>query len=184
MSEVLRLLREEHDNLEKILQAVEHQLQAYDQSEVPDWDVVNAAIDYVKDYPDRYHHPKEDLIYERLKERDPGLAIKVGDLQDEHTRLAETTRHFAHAVENVLGALEVPREAFDKASRDFLDLYREHMFREEGEFFPAAERTLTAEDWAEIDAHLANPEDPIFGAGVDERFDILRDNILTWDAEC
>ena len=65
------------------------------------------------------------------------------------------------------------------AARWFLEAYREHMNpgahdKEEQEFLPAARRALGAADWAEIDARLSQPEDPLFGAPSEERFAALR----------
>jgi hypothetical protein len=42
--------------------------------------------------------------------------------------------------------------------------------REEGVVLPAAERHLTAEDWAEIDAAFSQNRDPRFGGDTDAEF--------------
>ncbi len=54
------------------------------------------------------------------------------------------------------------------------------MNKEEQAFLPAARR---AADWAEIDARLGQPEDPLFGAPGAERFAALRQDILYSDQE-
>ena len=69
------------------------------------------------------------------------------------------------------------------AARRFLEPYREHMEKEEQAFLPAARRALGAADWAEIDARLSQPEDPLFGAPGEERFAALRQDILHWAQE-
>ncbi len=38
--------------------------------------------------------------------------------------------------------------------RSFVETYRHHMDKEEHQFFPAALRTLTAEEWADIEAEI------------------------------
>jgi hemerythrin-like domain-containing protein len=43
----------------------------------------------------------------------------------------------------------------------------EHLGREEGVILPAAQRYLTDEDWAEIDAAFAENDDPRFGHEAD-----------------
>ncbi|MCH8925380.1 MAG: hypothetical protein IH924_04470 [Proteobacteria bacterium] len=55
--------------------------------------------------------------------------------------------------------------------------------KEEREFLPAARRALGAADWAEIDARLSQPEDPLFGAPTEERFAALRQDVLYWAQE-
>ena len=178
MSDVVESIHRDHANLAKLLDAVERQLALFDAGESPDYDIIRGVADYCLNYPDLYHHPKEDLIFQHLRQRDPLVVQQVGNLEDEHRSLGELTRHFAAALHNVLRDAEVPREAFDKAAREFLDTYRAHMRKEEEIFLPAAERTLDEADWREIDAQIARYEDPVFGPGGEERFqDVLATTI-------
>ncbi len=137
-------------------------------------------MDYCLDYPDRYHHPKEDLVLEHLKAADPVAAAAVGDRAAEHRDLAALTRRFADAIDAIPQDIQVPRGPFEDAARRFLEAYREHMNNEERAFLPAARRALGAADWAEIDGRLSRPEDPLFGAPTEERFAALRRDILHW----
>ncbi len=82
----------------KLLSALERQLAVFDQGESPDYDIVQGVIDYCLNYPDLYHHPKEDLVLERLQAVDPVAAAGIGDLAAEHQDLANLTRRFAAAV--------------------------------------------------------------------------------------
>ena len=180
MTDVLDAIYEDHANMAKMLDALERQLQVFDAGETPDYDIVRGVVDYCLDYPDLYHHPKEDLVFERLEAVDPEAAAKVGDLPGAHAELAALARRFRDAVEAVLGDLEVPRGRFDETLRAFLDATRRHMALEESAFLPAARRALSAADLAEIDARLGPRGDPLFGAPSEERFAALRQNILNW----
>jgi hemerythrin-like domain-containing protein len=71
MTELLDILREEHRNIETLLRVLERELNIFDRAERPDYEVVQAVIDYFRDYPDRCHHPKEDVVFAKLKARDP-----------------------------------------------------------------------------------------------------------------
>ncbi len=180
MTDVLDAIHEDHANMAKMLNALERQLQVFDTGETPDYDIVRGVVDYCLDYPDLYHHPKEDLVFERLEAVDPEAAAKVGDLPGAHAELAALAGRFRDAVEAVLGDLEVPRGRFDETLRAFLDAPRRHMALEESAFLPAARRALSAADLAEIDARLDPRGDPLFGAPSEERFAALRQNILNW----
>ena len=59
--------------------------------------------------------------------------------------------------------------------------YRRHMEMEELHFFPLAETTLTPEDWGVVDREVEQMVDPMFGGSVEERFKVLRNEILLWD---
>ncbi len=180
MTDVLDAIYEDHANMAKMLNALERQLAVFDAGETPDYDIVRGVVDYCLDYPDLYHHPKEDLVFERLEAVDPEAAAKVGDLPGAHAELAALVRRLEEAVNAVLGDLEVPRGRFDETLRAFLDATRRHMALEESAFLPAARRALSAADLAEIDARLGPRGDPLFGAPSEERFAALRQNILNW----
>ncbi len=183
MTDIIDSLHEDHANLAKLLDALERQLGLFDEGETPDYDIVRGVVDYCLNYPENYHHPKEDLVLEHLKAADPVAAAAIGDLAAEHENLAALTRRFADAIDAILQDIQVPRGPFEDAARQFLEAYREHMNKEEREFLPAARRALGAVDWAEIDARLSQPEDPLFGTPGEERFAALRQDILYWAQE-
>jgi len=183
MADVLAALRRDHGGMAQLFAAVERQLARFGRGETPDYDVLRGVLDYCLTYPDLYHHPKEDLVYARLSRLDPAAAAAVGDLAAEHRPLAEATRRFAAALRNLLQDQEVPREAFDRAAREFLDSHRRHIAMEEKSFFPAAEASLTAADWAAIEAELASRADPLSADVGEARYAALRADILAWAGE-
>ncbi len=180
MADVLDAIHEDHTNMTKMLDALERQLAVFDAGETPDYDIVRGVVEYCIGYPDLYHHPKEDLVFERLKAVDPEAAAEVGDLPSEDAEPTVLTHRLRDAVEAVLGDLEVPRGRFDETLRAFLDATRQHMTLEERAFLPAARRALSAAELAEIDARLSQRDDPLFGAPSEERFAALRQDILNW----
>ena len=52
---------------------------------------------------------------------------------------------------------------------------------EEKHFFPAAQSSLTPEDWRQLSAQLGHVEDPLFDRREDERYDALYEDIVAWD---
>jgi hemerythrin-like domain-containing protein len=119
----------------------------FDRGDRPDYEVVLAVIDYFKDYPDSCHHPKEDMMVEKLKSRDPVRAATVGDLETEHREGAKRLRQVALAVERVLSDKDLLRQTVDDIIRDFISHERQHMAMEERIVFPAALEALQPEDW-------------------------------------
>jgi len=177
MSEALQRLQKEHADFSRLLDLLDRELAVFAKGERPDYDLVGAVIDYCLEYPDAVHHPKEDLIYRILKSRDAELARIVGDLEDEHGKIAAMTRELAEAMRQVLAEELVDRQAVHDLTRSFVRRYRHHIALEEERVFPAAAQALSAEDWAAIDARLEHRDDPLFGNAVVERFQRLRDNI-------
>ena len=183
MAEVIAALRREHANITQLLDILERQVTIFDRGGTPDYDIVEGIIDYFQSYPDLYHHPKEDLVYQKLELRDPDAAKRVGDLRQEHEELAARTREFAVAVRAVLDEAQVSRASFGQWARRFIQVHRDHMAHEEGFFLPAARAALTPEDWDEIRARASDQEDPLFGKEVGGRYEALRRDILQWEQE-
>ena len=176
---IIDLLRQEHRNIEKLLLVLEEELRVFDRGERPDYEVVLAVIAYFQVYPDAYHHPQEDMVFEKLKARDPAAAAKIGDLTAEHRKGAKRLSQVAQAVENGLMDQGVSRQTVDGIIRDFIVHERHHMAVEEREFFPAAVEALQPQDWAEIaSSRLTGQKDPLFSEIVEKRFDAVRRHIL------
>ena len=74
MIEIIEVLHQEHRNIEKLLRVLERELGVFEHGGRPDYEVVLAVIEYFKEYPDSCHHPKEDIIVEKIKARDPAAA--------------------------------------------------------------------------------------------------------------
>jgi hemerythrin-like domain-containing protein len=183
MTYLIELLRREHCNIEKLLCALEREVSVFDRGDRPDYEVILAIIDYFKDYPGTCHHPKEDMIFEKLTARDPATAAKIGDLGTQHRQEAVRLNRVAHAIERVLGDQDVLRENVHNIIREFIDDERQHMAMEEETVFPAALDALHPEDWTDIGRKLVNRDDPFYQAGFEDKFNRQRRNILTMEKE-
>jgi hemerythrin-like domain-containing protein len=176
-------LRREHRNMATLLRALEWQVTEFENGKQPDYELVTAVLDYFLSFPDIYHHPKEELIFAALQLRDRESAQRIGDLGIAHQDLASRAREFATALRAVLDEAEMSRAAFARWARGFIEVQRRHIDVEEGAFFPAAEKALTAQDWADLGARMTAADDPLLGGHVGERFEQLRRTILAWQAQ-
>jgi len=183
MTKTIEILREEHRSIEKLLLVLEQELEIFERRERPDYEILQAVINYFQDYPDRCHHPKEDMIFAKLKARDPVAAEVIGDLESDHQQEAKRLRGLAQAVGSILTDHDLPRQAFGKVVRDFVGNQRRHMSMEERVLFPAAAKALRPEDWAGIDAQLNDQRDPLPDKAIEERFKLRREQILAWEQD-
>jgi hemerythrin-like domain-containing protein len=147
---IIERLSQEHRNIETLLAVLERELQVFDRGDRPDYEVIRAIISYFEVYPEAYHHPQEDLVFAKLKIRDPAAAAKIGNLALEHQKGAERLRRVAQAVDSVLADSEILRQNVDNIVRDFIEHERLHIMMENRDFFPAALKALEPQDWAEI----------------------------------
>ena len=184
MIRLIELLREEHRDIEELLLVMEGELSTFDRRERPDYELLQAVIGYFFDYPDCSHHPKEDMIFEKLKARAPAAAKSVGDLEAEHRDEAMRLRRVEDVVRNILLDHDImPRQAFDEAVRDFIEQERSHIRMEERLLFPAAAKALRPEDWAEIESRWNDTKVSLFNIGMEEKCQSLRDRVLQWARE-
>ena len=180
---IIELLCREHRNIEKLLTVLERELEIFDRGDRPDYEVIRAIIGYFEVYPEVYHHPQEDLVFAKLKIRNPAAAAKVADLARDHQKGAERLRRVAQAVDGVLADREVLRQNVDLIVRDFIESERHHIAMEERDFFPAAVKALKPQDWSEIASASTRHKDPLFSDVAEGKFNALRAQILELEQE-
>jgi hemerythrin-like domain-containing protein len=180
MPDIIESFRRDHVNMLTLLNLLESQIQMFAQGRSPDYEIIEGILHYCRNYPDLEHHPKEDLVFNMMRERTPEITNEVGDLETLHKNLADLTRRLSAAIRQILLEAEIDRRSVARLARDFISSYRQHIEMEEANFFPAAETLLTCQDWMEIEGNIGQREDPLFGAHVAEEFQELRENVLRW----
>lgn len=183
MSATINMLREEHRRMANLLVLLNREVRAFGENKQVDFELVDSILEYNLNFPDACHHPKEDVVFQHLCDRDPEAAKAVGDLAQEHEELHALTTRFAMAVKNVLQDQLLPREWFSEIAEDYMRFMRRHMQMEEVVFFPAVERLFTEEDWEAIDAQVFSKVDPLFDDQANKRFESLRQAILLAESD-
>lgn len=182
-NDFVEALRREHRNIESLLLVLERELAVFDRGDQPDYEIIRAVIEYFKGYPDACHHPREDMVFEKLKVRDAVAVARIGNLEAEHREGAKRLRRVADVVEGVLADQEYLRQTVDGIIRDFVDHQRHHIAMEESLFFPAALSALRTADWADLALQLASQPDPFAQLEFEQKFGTLRRNILKMEGE-
>ncbi|WP_407193007.1 hemerythrin domain-containing protein [Bradyrhizobium sp. STM 3566] len=180
---IIDLLLREHRNIDLLLVALEREVEIFEKGIRPDYEVIRAIISYFEVYPEVYHHPQEDLIYSKLKARDPDAAAIIGDLALEHQEVVDRLHHFARAIDAILADRELFRQDVGNIIRDFIVRERHHMMWEERDFFPTALKALSAQDWTEIASGLTDHGDPLFSETAAATSDALRAHVLQLEQE-
>ena len=96
---LMKALRAEHRHMATVMQLFVDQLKALEDGQGVDAHVLYEVMDYMVSWPDRYHHPREDLIYSRVAELDPKAADEVDTLQRDHDRTAEHGRQLLRDIQ-------------------------------------------------------------------------------------
>ena len=178
MTAIMCMLINDHCNMTRIINTLERQTSSLDHEEAVDLGLIKNILEYLLDYPTRVHHPVEDLVYGKLKIRDPAMARTLDDLEQEHADLENQTRQFALAVERVLKGENLPPQELARTGRDLTDRLQRHLATEETTLFPAARSSLMSSDWADIALVLGAPDDPLFGPRLRDFYRRLHKEIM------
>ncbi len=168
---LLRALYAEHRHIANVMRLFSEQLDAIEAGELVDTHVVYEIMDYMVTWPDRFHHPREDLIYGRVAELDVAAGDSVDSLQRDHDYMAKTGQEVLRNIQlwrdgELTGGMLV------NGGRAYVQHMYEHMNSEEKLVFPQIEGVLSAADWAELerDDRLRPVVDPVFGQRVQREF--------------
>jgi len=182
MTHALRILQLEHQNLSRLLDLMDVQIRELGEGQAPDYRLLQIVAEYLSGYPDDVHHPKEDLIFRKLESRDSEAGSKLSRLLDEHREIRELTNNYTEIVGDSNTASDSPPEQIEAAMKKLVALYRHHIEMEETHFFPAAERILTRDDWAEINFAVSEQIDPLFDEAA-EKYQGVREDIFRLNKE-
>lgn len=186
MVKVIDALRAEHVSIANVLGVLEREVAGFarlNDADPVDFALMTAALDYFGDFPDKLHHPKEDMVFAQLRQAAPDVARDLGDLIETHADLAKRLRAFNEALRSVMYEAIYPRAEFVRQARAFIEHQRLHLRMEEAHFFPAAERVLKHTDWVELEYRMETRLDPLMGGESSTRFEALKRNIVAWEAE-
>lgn len=178
MKHLIESLHEDHRNLSKLLRLLETSLLALQSNHDPDYSLMVDIIEYICSYPDVFHHPREDLLYQRAMERDSSIRGEIEPVLQQHTALNKSTHSLLDSLNAVLNDTLVNKAQLKADLHDFIDFQREHILLEESKIFPHIERLLTSDDIKWLDEQHPPAADPLFGEQVEKRFQQLYKRIL------
>lgn len=173
--DIVAALTGEHRYHARLLKALEDQVGLINQDREPDVEVLYGVMHYMTSFPDRYHHLKEDLIFERLAARQPSTQPMLRKLQDAHRSIGQAGQRLFELIERQRGDTPDPQawpEIRDRA-RDYVKTLRQHMDIENRHLFPKALAGLRDADWRAIDERMKPIPDPVFGGTVADEYQLL-----------
>ena len=174
MAEPLAQWHADHIVFARILDLFEVQVEAFHAGERPNYELMTDIVDYLRQYGDRFHHPREEAAFNRLVERDPDMRMPVNRLLQEHRVIAQAGDEILARLGEVADDAMTERAAVEAAAATYLVYYRHHLSTEEGKVMPRARALFTSDDWAAVTAAMGEAPDPLSGADFDERYRALR----------
>jgi hemerythrin-like domain-containing protein len=168
---MLGALRAEHRHIASVLALLSDHLNAIERSELVNTAVLYEIMDYMITFPDRFHHPREDLIYSYAADLDERMASDKLRLESDHDRMARDGRDLLQCIED-WRAGEVAGTEVVRAGREYVQRSYAHMSFEEQHVFPLINSVLSRADWRELaaDEQFRPVRDPVFGRRVQREF--------------
>lgn len=176
LAQVLEELREDHRNLRLLLDLLESESDGVSVDDEPDFELLHDIMQYLTVYSDAVHHPKEDLVYNLLRDNDVELAANLEQVEPEHRDIAELGTTLRNDIEAVISGTAVTRDKLHSDLQGYVILLRRHMRWEEEDLFPMADKLSRANGDVGISVALFPDEDPLFGATTAASFT----NLLTY----
>jgi len=161
--QALRIISEDHSNMWRLATTIDHVAEEIEDGTKVDPAFFNSVFDYIEQFVDRCHHPKEDdHLFRLLRLRSTKAAAILDSLQQEHRDGPQQLQTLRAAVAQAAGG-ELAAPEFIATFRAYTAGLKNHMRQEEKLVMPLAREVLTQEDWAEIDRAFLDNEDPLFG---------------------
>ena len=167
----------EHAYFKRLLDLLQDQVAQFESGQRPNYELMEDIISYLRNYSDRFHHPREDAAFARLERRCPDLAPVLARLRQEHRVIAHAGERLLAHLEAILDDAMLPRAEVEMAASTYRVYYGNHIDREEREVLGRAAHILTREDWDAVNAAVPAGTDPLLGADPAEHYRDLRRQI-------
>jgi hemerythrin-like domain-containing protein len=163
---VLDALEADHRNLRRLLELAEAEVEMIAGGETADLDLLADIMDYAAGYPTLVHRPREELLFELLRQRGTSAA-SVQEVLRQHAALVQSAKRANATVDKLGQEVSLPRDEIVRDLRHLIAAYRGHMAIEE-RLFAEARGRLDDADWARI-AGIGG-KDPLFDARPEARY--------------
>ena len=168
---------EEHVYFNQLLHLLQREVDVFHTGARPNYELMFDIVSYLREYSDRFHHPREDEAFARLAKRCPDMELPLARLAQEHRVIAQSGETLLRQIDQILDGSYVPRQEVEASAATYLVYYGNHIAREEEDVLTLAAQHLGAEDWDAVKAAAPAGKDPLFGKETESRYRELRRQI-------
>ena len=144
---VTQVMVEEHQLILRMIALVEHNTALLETGNFQDWQFYLDAVDFIRNYADRFHHAKEEdvLFVELIKNGMPEKRSPIEAMHIEHDQGRVHVRALELASKQALAGEKGWKEIIAEHAKAYAALLRGHIEKEDTILYPLAERVLPAE---------------------------------------
>jgi hemerythrin-like domain-containing protein len=181
---IIDRLRSEHLNLDRLVRLLDRQPSLLASTATPNIGLLVDVLFYLTRFPDVTHHPLEDRIVERLRDRNALSEEFAEEIEAQHVTLARQGSDLLRDLESSLREETMSPELVEPNILLYAERLRHNMKVEELVLFPTAVRQLDDEDWYAIERSVnLIGSDPLFQTPVESRFNQLH-QVIALEACC
>src|SRR5690349_3542518 len=116
MNDPVTLWHREHMRFAQLLDFVEKEMREFHYGGQPDYELMRDAVHYLQHYATRFHHPREDVAFQRMVERYPDKGLAIARLLQEHRVIDVAGAELLEHLDSILEDTIVPREKVEAAA--------------------------------------------------------------------
>ena len=169
-TDITQVMVKEHQLILRMIALLEKNVELMEQGRFRNWQFFLDAVDFIRNYADRFHHAKEEdvLFVELINNGMPEKQSPIEAMHIEHEQGRSFVRNMADAAGKALAGETGQIAIIAENANGYIDLLREHIDKEDTVLYPLAERILPEDVRAQmVDAyHRAEDQTP----GLEEKY--------------
>ncbi len=174
--EIILALKYEHRYMNRVFDAFKEQLEILDDDGQADFELMADVLLYMRRFPEKAHHPREDVVFRKLMERDEDLRGDIEAVFVQHETLAQKGQALLKSLNEISENENVEQQkSLRFRCADYQEIYEKHIDFEEAKLFPLLETVLTDGDWDDISKNLTVERQAMLGKRVGKQYRALNE---------
>ncbi len=144
---VTQVMSDEHQLILRMIALVEQNTTLMEQGKFRNWQFFLDAVDFIRNYADRFHHAKEEdvLFIALIKNGMPEKQSPIEAMQMEHDQGRAFVRAIEEAAQKAVDGEPGQLPLIAENAKGYAELLRGHIDKEDSILYPLAERVLPEE---------------------------------------
>lgn len=144
---VTQVMVDEHKLILRMIALVEHNTALLETGKFRNWQFYLDAVDFIRNYADRFHHAKEEdvLFAELVRNGMPEKQSPIEAMHMEHDQGRAHVRAMEEAAQEALNGETGQAAIIIEHAKGYAALLRGHIAKEDDILYPLAERVLPEE---------------------------------------
>ena len=165
-------LKHEHKIVLMVLQGAEREAIAIQGGAAVHAEAIEQMLDFFKNFVDRCHHAKEERhLFPALQAK--GFSPESGPVAvmlHEHELGRVAVQAISSSLPGARSGDRAAAEALASALLSYVELLRNHIYKEDNVLFPMADQALRADEQAQLAVLFDKVEEEEIGPGIHERY--------------